>query len=102
MNGKVIAAGLGIAAIFGLLVWGIKKAEAQHEGREAPASGLADVDGDGWVTESDLQMIKDAYLQRVTLTDAEFDRADINRDGSIDIGDYLMAKRYFIGDLELA
>jgi hypothetical protein len=104
MNGKVILAGLGALAIITAVVVIIKRkasAEAVHVGREAPASGLADINGDGWVTEDDLQTIKDAYLMRITLTDDEFDRADVNQDGRIDIGDYLMAKRYLVGDIDL-
>lgn len=51
--------------------------------------------------QTDLDLIKQAYLLEVTLTSDEFYRADVNQDGEIDIGDYLMAKRYMIGDYDL-
>jgi len=102
MSTKVVVTVVGAAALVtvGVLLWR-HSAKAVHAGRPAPASGLGDVNGDGWVDQTDIDMIKEAYLTEITLTDDEFARADCNQNGKIDVGDYLLAKRYMLGEIDL-
>ena len=59
-----------------------------HEGvKVAWASGLGDVNQDGWVSQADIDMIKAIILGKIIPTTVEFARADCNKDGVISMTD---------------
>ncbi len=60
---------------------------------------LGDVNGDSTITASDYLLIKDSFLNGITLSSSQIARADVKQDGSIKASDYLMLKDYFLGIL---
>ena len=59
--------------------------------------GYGDIDGDGYVTDDDAQLVSDYTVGNVTLTDAQLIRADVNNDGDVTITDAMMIARYAAG-----
>ena len=104
MNGGKVAA-IVVASLIGIgtVIYAVRKANAQVPlgGRPAPASGLGDIDGDGYVTEADCQAVKDYLLGKREFTDDEFYRADVLQDGRINVGDYSKLKLYMAYKTEL-
>ena len=74
------------------------------EGREPiDATGLGDVDMDGKVDEADSILIARFRAFQVSLTDEQQRRADVNKNGKVDIGDAGLIDRWWrTGSLELA
>ncbi len=61
---------------------------------------VGDVNGDGVIKASDYLLIKDSFLEGITLSQVQTNRADVKEDGVIRASDYLMIKDYFMGVLE--
>ena len=60
-----------------------------------------DPSGDGSVDISDLAMVKAKMLNKVNLSVAEFDAADVNNDGKVDISDLAMVKAHMLGKIKI-
>lgn len=60
------------------------------------SSLIGDVNGDGEVKASDYLLIKDSFLEGITLSQSQVNRADVKSDGEIKASDYLMIKDYFM------
>lgn len=72
----------------------VKEAKA---GNISPCNGLGDVDLDGFVTNSDAELILKATVNTVKLTTEQTRRADVNASNSITSTDMLLILRYIGG-----
>lgn len=94
-KGKTIAIVVGVGLTFGL-GWFLLHKNAQAAPPDpkvrATASGLGDVDQDGWVSQWDIDLIKEIMFKRIVPTEEQFRRADINQDGYIDSTDISYAE----------
>jgi hypothetical protein len=93
-------AGIGILIAGGLigLFCLAAKAKGVPEGpRRPPCGDMGDVDGDGWVTNNDAQMIAEYVVDMITLTPEQLNRADVNGDGMVDIVDAMFIAQYVEG-----
>ena len=99
MNGKVIAAGLVIATIFGLIIWGTHKVSAAPPDPKVQAGplGLGDIDGDGWVSAWDYDLCQQIRFGQGEFTEDQLNRADVNQDGVVSILDYSSIKLIMLG-----
>lgn len=52
-----------------------------------------DVDGDGKLTQTDVEIIRLAVMGRIKLCDGLAKIADVNRDGKVDVKDYFIVKK---------
>ena len=92
---KAIGLGAALIAILALLfLWKRGKAKV---GRRPPCGDAGDVDGDGWVTNDDAQMIAEYVVGNITLTPAQLARADVNGDGIVDVVDAMFIAQYVEG-----
>ena len=95
---KAIGIGIVLLVILALLyLW--KKAKVK-EGRRPPCGQMGDVDGDGWVTDSDAQMVAEYVVGNITLTPEQLSRADVNGDGIVDIVDAMFIAQYVEGIID--
>lgn len=94
---KKIGLGLLIAAGAILIALGIKKKPEISVARRPPCGDMGDVDGDGWVTDNDAQMIAEYVVDMITLTPEQLIRADVNGDGMVDIVDAMFIAQYVEG-----
>jgi len=80
----------------GILWWKTRAKKAA--GTEVTwASGLGDVDQDGWVTDADIALVKEIILGRISPTDEQFRRADVNQDGHVTATDISYIKAILDG-----
>ena len=59
--------------------------------------GYGDVDGDGYVTDADANLVSDYTVGNATLTSEQLIRADVNGDGNVTITDSMLIGRYAAG-----
>jgi len=64
------------------------------EKRTPPCGNYGDVDGDGYVTQNDVQMVIDHIVGSATLTPEQFARADVNGDGNVEGADSHIIQQY--------
>lgn len=62
---------------------------------------LGDVDGNGIVDTTDYVRVKAAFLDTITMNEAERSAADVDQNGSIEKSDYMSIKSYFLRDFDL-
>ena len=62
-----------------------------------PEQGYGDVDGDGYVTDADAQLIAEYTIDTATLTPAQLIRADVRGTGVVDSSDMLVIQQYVAG-----
>ncbi len=55
-------------------------------------NGLGDIDQDGWVTPLDVLQLEEHLAHIKFLSDAELLRADLNRDGKVNLSDFILLK----------
>jgi len=96
-NGKTVAIVIGVGLTLGLgwfLINHKKTTATEPPDPKVPAtaSGLGDVDQDGWVSQWDIDLITKIMFKRIVPTDEQFRRADINQDGYVDSTDISYAK----------
>lgn len=97
MNDKVIfGAVVGVGLVVAGVLW-LKSSAVAHEGRKAPASGLGDIDGDGWVTNADLDLAEQCVANPTSFTAEELRRADVNKDGNLNALDITLIELYMLG-----
>jgi hypothetical protein len=101
MSGKVIAAGLGIAAIVGLIIWGTNKVHAAPPDPKVKAGplGLGDIDGDGWVSAWDYDLCQQIRFGQGEFTEGQLNRADVDQDGVVSLMDYSSIKLIMLGQI---
>lgn len=56
-----------------------------------------DIDGDGRITPIDYQIVKLYILDAVTLTDYQFQAADVDDSGGITVTDYIKINEHILG-----
>ena len=66
--------------------------------KSSPCSPMGDVDGDGWVTKNDADMIADYVVGKITLTREQLLRADVDGDGTVTIKDGMMIAQFVAGN----
>ena len=69
-------------------------------GRPPPCSDYGDVDGDGYVTSVDAQMVTQHIVGTITLTPDQFIRADVNGDGNVSGVDKQLIQQYVAGTID--
>jgi len=57
---------------------------------------LGDINDDGNINSTDLQMLKRHLLRSIRLTEKQLLNADTNRDGRVDSTDLALLKRYIL------
>lgn len=63
------------------------------------AYSLGDIDGDGYITETDYILLKRAVLGTFLLNSQQSLAADVNNDQTVDTIDYMLVKRFILGTL---
>ena len=58
---------------------------------------LGDVNGDRKINTMDYGLLKQAVMNKKTLTDAQFARADVTGDGKLSALDYAQVKKHVLG-----
>ena len=61
-----------------------------------PNEHLGDLNSDGSIDSTDLQLLKRHLLRKSLLTGTSLSNADVNRDGSVDSTDCTLLKRYIL------
>jgi hypothetical protein len=88
------------AILGGLGVWAYKSKPVPTEiklSREAPVTGLGDIDGDGIITQHDIDMVKDYISGVIILTDEQWVNADTDLNQVVDQRDVVNLERYIHG-----
>ena len=75
--------------------------DVQNEGEtvfiEIPVTAgepvFGDVDGDGQVSKSDMDLVEEYILGNVELTEQQFARADCNEDGAVNVLDLVRIRK---------
>ena len=70
------------------------------EGQPAPPDGMGDIDGDGRVTTEDARMAAIYRMGKITLTAEQQRRADVNRDGKINVVDATFIAQFAEGSIK--
>ncbi len=65
--------------------------------KPCPCGEMGDVDGDGWVTMNDANMIAQWVVGNIELSDEQLRRADVNADGEVTIVDAMFIAQYIEG-----
>lgn len=65
--------------------------------RRPPCGRMGDVDGDGWVTISDAEMVAAWLVGNIELSAEQLARADVSGDRQIGIGDALFIAQFVEG-----
>lgn len=68
-----------------------------EQARPSPCSPYGDIDGDGLITEKDLNLLTEYWAEIITLTPDQLRRADINGDGIVDQRDVMLLADYLRG-----
>lgn len=64
----------------------------------SPCGNLGDIDGDGWITTADIELVQKTILGTFTPTDDQLARMNLRGDGSIDMGLTTLMERYLYGE----
>lgn len=99
-NAGGVIAGLGVVAagILGFLLW--KKSQGEGARRPAPYGGMGDVDGDGWVSLKDAQLVAEYAVGNVEFTAQQVYRGDVNDDGKVNAIDAYLISQYAQGKIQ--
>ena len=99
MSSKKTVGWLGLVAILAALFFFTRRPSPWIPGtpRPAPASGIGDVDMDGFVGQSDATAVQRIVMGILVPTAEQLRRADANGDGEVNIGDVIAIERYYTG-----
>lgn len=103
-SGKTLVIWVGVGLTLGGLLWLLLRnkpagAEPPDPKVKAGPEGMGDIDMDGWVSQLDIDLMKDIMFQRISPTAEEFRRADLNQDGYVDSTDISSAMLIIDGRL---
>ena len=68
--------------------------------RLPPCGEYGDVDGDGYVTDADAQMVLEYVVDSIDLTPEQLERADVNNDSVVDSSDAALILQYVEGRID--
>jgi hypothetical protein len=77
----------------------VKPVPYTAERRRPPCGNYGDVDGDGYITEKDIQMVVDYSVGKIALTPEQLKRADVRGDG-VTYKTPQLIKRYLTGAID--
>lgn len=88
-----------LTATLGALSWYLAWASNRlPPGAKLPPCGqYGDVDGDGYITQADVDMVADYLVGLIELSAEQLTRTDVNNDGIVDIGDMTLIAEYLSG-----
>jgi len=90
-----------VVAAAGLVVVIARRIASAPPGRRPPCGNYGDVDGDGWVTDTDVQMVADYLSGIITLTDEQRMRADVQYgQGLVDHWSLMVIQSYVAGTVD--
>jgi len=93
----------GVLVIVGVIIWWLWSkreavtADAHPLLRPPPCGNFGDIDGDGFITETDANLIADHVVGKLILGSEQLQRADVNGDGEVYVTDAMLIAQYAKG-----
>ena len=72
----------------------------KKKGRKPPCGNYGDIDGDGFITAADAELVGQYYVKAIDLTAEQLSRADVNGDGKVTMVDAQIIGRYAAGEID--
>ena len=98
-TGYKVALGVIALIIGGVLAYYLLK-KAPPVRRTPPCGSYGDLDGNGRITENDVQLLGRYLIGEISLSEEQLRRADVKGDGIVNVGDLLLIGQYLAGTID--